>query len=362
MYIEAPLYPGPSSTHKAALEALSKDYMPGRYSEDFANAYIYACSAIKKLCNTNNETVLQTGEAIQGLWTALKSTLTKEDKVLSIGTGVFGDGFADMAEAIGCEARLISYPYNTTLHNEQLAEIEKAIDEFKPTMITLVHCETPSGSLNPLEGLGALKKKKNIPLFVVDAVASIGGAPINVDDCNIDILIGGSQKCFSCPSDITTLTISETAWEYIEKVNYIGYDALKPFRGAINNPANLPYTPHASGIFALAAVLKAYEEEGFENIFKRHEEVAKFCRDGIKEIGLQLFVEEGSIPSPTVTAVCVPENVDWAKKHQELVEKGVFLGGSLASLSGKVFRLGHMGTQADKEIVKKALEVLKTVF
>ncbi len=362
MYIDIPLYPGPSSVHKKALEALAKDYMPGRYSEDYKQAYNYICTSIQEMCETKNDVVLLTGEAIQGLWTALRSTLTQNDRVLAIGTGIFGDGFKDMAECFNIEARLVSYPYNTTIGDKELEEIAKAIDEFKPTMITLVHCETPSGTLNPLEGLGALKKEKNVPLFVVDAVSSMGGTPICQDKANIDILIGGSQKCFSCPSDLTILSISPKAWEYIDKVGYIGYDALKPYMGKTNNPELFPYTPHTNGIFALEAVIRAYEEEGFLNVYKRHEEVAQMYREGIKKMGLELYVEKNSIPSPTVTAVCVPEGINWHEKQKEMAKKGLFLGGSLASLDGKVFRIGHMGSQANKNFVDKALCIIEESF
>ncbi len=360
MYTCAPLYPGPTSIHPEALKALSRDYFPARYSLAYAETYEYVCTSIQKICNTKNDVILLTGEAILGLWASLKSTLTTEDRVLAIGTGVFGDGFADMARAIGCEAKLISYPYNSTINNSNLAEIEEAIDSFKPTMITVVHCETPSGTLNPLDKLGELKKKKNVPLLVVDAVSSIGGTPIFADDWNIDILIGGSQKCFSCPADMTILSISSTAWEYIDKVSYVGYEALKPFMGIGYDPQKYPYTPHSSGVYALNSSLHSLELEGYENAFKRHLEVAEMCREGIKEMGLELYVEKGSIPSPTVTAVCVPNHWDWQAKQNQLLEKCTFLGGSLASLSGKVFRLGHMGIQADKIIMKRALEVLKS--
>ncbi len=362
MYIELPLYPGPSSVHKKALEALAKDYMPGRYSSEYVDAYQYICKSIKEMCHTENDVVILTGEAIQGLWTALRSTLTKKDKVLAVGTGVFGDGFADMAKCFDIEARLVSFPYNTTIGENELLEIEKAIDEFQPTMITLVHCETPSGTLNPLEGLGALKKKKNVPLFVVDAVSSMGGVPIYADDAYVDILIGGSQKCFSCPSDLTIMAISQTAWNFIDKVNYIGYDALKPYMAIVSEPTKFPYTPHTNGIFALAAVIKAFEDEGFEAVFKRQEEVANMYREGIKRIGLELYVEKNSIPSPTVTAVCVPQNAVWKEKQEAMAQKGLFLGGSLAALENKVFRIGHMGSQANKEYVNKALEIIEEVF
>lgn len=362
MYTCAPMYPGPVSIHPEALKAMSRDYYPARYNPQYAKAYEYVCTSIQEMCNTKNDVVLATGEGMLGLWAALKSTLKAGDKVLTIGTGIFGDGFADMAKALKCEVYKLSYPYDSTINQDNIDEIEKIIDTFKPTMITLVHCETPSGTLNPLEAVGALKKKKNVPLFVVDAVASMGGVPIYADDCNIDILLGGSQKCFSCPADMSILAISPKAWEYIEQVAYIGYEALKPFMGIGCDPTKYPYTPHSSGVFALEASMQALAFEGYEKVYKRHEDISLMCREGIKEAGLTLFPRENAISSPTVTAVYLPQNIVWKEKQEELRDRGVFLGGSLGSLENKIFRVGHMGTQANPVLMKRTLDVIKDSF
>ncbi len=359
MYTCAPMYPGPSSIHTEALRALAKDYYPARYSKEYQETYNYTCKAIQRLCNTNNDVLLATGEAMLGLWTALKSCLIEGDKVLTIGTGVFGDGFADMASALGCEVCKLSFGYDTTIIDENLVEIEKAIDGFNPKMITVIHCETPSGTLNPLDKLGALKKKKNVPLLVVDAVASMGGAEILCDDWNVDILIGGSQKCFSCPADLTILAVSKNAWNYIDKVNYVGYDALKPFMGIGADVSKYPYTPNAQSVYALAAVLKTLESEGFLNVYKRHIEVSNTCIQGIKALGLKLYPVEGAISSPTCTAIYVPDGHNWKEMHAKVLQYGVFLGGSYGNLEGKVFRIGHMGTQANLVLIEKTLTVLK---
>ncbi len=364
MYICAPMYPGPVSIHREALKALSRDYYPARYDKNFSLAYEYVCSSVQELAGTKNDVVLATGEGMLALWAALKSCLQKDDRVLAIGTGIFGDGFADMADAIGAKSRLLSFGYDETINTSHLKEIEKAIDEFKPTMITLVHCETPSGTLNPLEEIGQLKKKKNVPLFVVDAVASLGGVPINADDCNIDILLGGSQKCFSCPPDMSILTISPTAWEYIDKVNYIGYEALKPFMNIGYDATKYPYTPNSSGVFALEASIKAMQIEGFDNVFKRHVEVSKYCQEEITKMGLKLFPKKEAISSPTVTAVYIPEHLlmSFDQMQNTAKENGVFLGGSFGQLHNKIFRIGHMGTQADLTLLKKTLNVIEENF
>ncbi len=119
-----------------------------------------------------------------------------------------------------------------------------------------------------------------------------------------------------------------------------------------------PYTPNSHGVYALGASLKAIENEGIENVYKRHEEVALLCREGIEKIGLKLFPVKEAISSPTCTAIYIPEGKDWAEMHEALKYDGVFLAGSVGSLDGKVFRLGHMGTQANVILMQRALETL----
>ena len=109
-------------------------------------------------------------------------------------------------------------------------------------MITVVHCETPSGTLNPLAELGQVKKELGVPLLYVDAVSSIGGAPVLTDEWNIDLCLGGSQKCLSSLADMAFLAVSDAAWEIIDQVGYVGYCALKPFRTA-QTEHYFPYTP-----------------------------------------------------------------------------------------------------------------------
>jgi aspartate aminotransferase-like enzyme len=133
-----------------------------------------------------------------------------------------------------------------------MSEIEEAIVKFKPKMITVVHCETPSGTLNPIDELGKLKQYHKVPLLYVDAVASAGGTPVLGDDWHIDLCLGGSQKCLSSLPDMAFLSVSNTAWEIINQVNYAGYDALKPFQEAQANHYFL-YTPNWHGVASLNA-------------------------------------------------------------------------------------------------------------
>jgi aspartate aminotransferase-like enzyme len=289
------------------------------------------------------------------LWGALKSCLKAGDKVLALATGVFGYGFGEMAAAIGAEVRTIGFEYDETL--SRWDEIEQAIRAFRPKMITAIHCETPSGTLNPMAELGELKRRLGVPLLVVDVVASLGGAPVKVDEWGIDLALGGSQKALCAPPSLSFVTVSPAAWQVIEQVNYPGYDALLPFRDA-QKDFYFPYTPYWHGVAALHAGAELLLGEGLEQAYDRHARVAAQCRDGITMLGLELFPRPGAVNSPTVTAVKAPERIGWAELDRRFRGLGLVVGGSYGPLTGKVFRLGHMGSQADPDLMAQALEVI----
>jgi len=147
----------------------------------------------------------------------------------------------------------------------------------------------------------------------------------------------------------------------IEQVDYAGYDALKPYRNA-HEDFYFPYTPYWHG---MAAVYKATEillAEGLENSFHRHVAVAKACRTGLAALGLSLYPDKGAIPSPTVTAVVVPEKFTWEQLDRRFRQRGLVVGGNYGQLSGKVFRIGHMGSQADPGLIQQALDVIAEIL
>ena len=354
-----PFYPGPVSVPQDIREVLSKDYGPPRTSPEFLAQHNACTQNLKHIIGTQNDVIISTGEAMAGLWGALKSTLLPNNSVLTIGTGVFGDGFADMARLLGCSVTQLSFPYDTTLTADHLIQIETAISETKPVAIIMVHCETPSGTLNPLAEVGALKKKYIVPLFMVDCVSSMGGAPIHADQCHIDICMGGSQKCFACPADLSILSVSDFAWQRIHTVNYVGYDSLLPFKEVKKNASHFPYTPLWPSIAALHKATSNLSEEGLDTVFGRHQQVSAACIAGLQNLGIRLFPLPNAISSPTVTAAYIPEGFTSEKWRSHLYSAGLVVGGSLGPMKETVFRMGHMGPQADMPRLEKALAVIR---
>jgi aspartate aminotransferase-like enzyme len=354
-----PMVPGPVSVPIEVLQAYQVNYGSSDIEPEFLELYNKAEANLQKIYATKNSVVIQTGEGMMALWGALKSCLNPEDRVLCISTGLFGSGIGDMALTIGAKVRRVDFEFNQTINDWK--RVEEAIVEFKPKMITSVHCETPSGTLNPIAELGQLKAKHNIPLLYVDAVSSAGGTPVLTDEWHIDLALGGAQKCISAPAGTSFLTVSPQAWEIIERVDYAGYDALKPFITA-QRDFYFPYTPYWHGIAALNSALERLLEEGLQSVYERHEAVATYCRQRLETLGLVLYPVPGAVNSPTITAVNVPKKTTWEELDEKFRQRGLVVGGNFGSLAGKVFRIGHMGTQANMQLVTRALDVIEEVM
>ena len=178
------------------------------------------------------------------IWGAMKSVVQPGDKVVSVINGVYGAGFADIAALLGADVHRLEYEWNVAIPTE---DVVNQIKEHKPSLVTMVHCETPSGILNPIDQIGESLGSNG--LFLVDFVSSIGGSTIQADDNQIDIGIFAPHKVLSAPPSLAFTSLSEKAIERVRQVEYKGYDALAQFLDA---PANkqMPYTANWHGINA----------------------------------------------------------------------------------------------------------------
>jgi aspartate aminotransferase-like enzyme len=352
------LLPGPVSVPERILRAMAADLDAGHTEDEHLELYRAVTDKLALLLNTRSELALMSGEGMLALWAALKSCLQVGDTLLCLDTGYFGEGFAQMGKALGCRVESMGFAYDGTINQAgNMDRIESAIKRCKPKMIVAVHCETPSGTINPLSGLGEMKKRLQVPLLCADMVSSVGGMEIKADEWQVDLALGGSQKCLSAPPSMCFASVSERAWEEIERVRYPGYDSLLSFRHA-RGKGIFPYTPYRQGTAALNAGLDLLLEEGLPQVFARHERVAGEARRGLERLGFKLFPQPSALPSPTVTAAYVPEKYAWPEWNAGLKEKGLFVGENFGPLEGRVFRLGHMGAQAQSLLVEKALGVL----
>ncbi|MCL5260692.1 MAG: aminotransferase class V-fold PLP-dependent enzyme [Gammaproteobacteria bacterium] len=350
------LVPGPIQIPKQIQKIYQQNLGSADTEPEFIQLYRDTEKSWQKILGTKNNLVIMTGEAMLGLWSGLKSCLKPGDKVLAIANGMFSDDIGIMASLLGAKVKFLKFPYHAAV--EDFAIIEKTIKEFKPKMLTAVHCETPSGILNPIAAIGALKHKYRVPLFYVDAVSSIGGSEVRVDDWHIDICLGGGQKAPSIYPDMTFITVSNAAWDIIKKVKYVGYDALLPFYRAPEKKA-FPYTPHWHGVLALNQAALMLLDEGLQKVYLRHERCAEFCRNSLLNLGFELFPEKIIDAASTVSAFKVPKRISWEKFDSILRRHGLIVGGSYEKLAGKVFRIGHMGQQANIKLIAAGVSIIK---
>lgn len=334
-------------------ERVRAEYLSDVASSDvdvpsFFAEYSAVQAQLQRLVGTNTATaVLMMGEGMLALWGALKSAVRAGDRVFCVGNGLYGFGIADMARSVGCEVQVAAFDWNQVIGDAELLRIGDAVRAFRPHLITAVHCETPSGVLNRRIGdIGRIAREVDA-LFYVDFVSSAGGAAVDLDASCIDLGLLGTQKVISAPPSISIVFVNERAWQRIEAVNYVGYDALWPWREPARAPVLAPYTFDWNALKALRLALHILlDDEGLARAIERHESVARLCRHSLSTLGLRLFMSDESAASPTVTTFYVPDGVTWAQFDAAVRAHGVALGGSYGQLENKVARVGHMGSQA----------------
>lgn len=355
------LVPGPSRMTPAVLAAYGAPRGSPDIEDAFWDDYLALEKTLQGFLGTQNALAMQSGEAMLALWGAMKSVIQPGDSVVCAANGLFGEGFASMAEKLQADVHVVKGDWREPMDVDALIA---AIKDKNPKLVTMVHCETPSGLLNPLEGVGqAVHEHTTDGLFLVDFVSSAIGAPLNIDALQIDLGLLGPHKALSGPPSIAITSVSDRAWRRINEVQYIGYDALQPFfQVEQQTPRLFPYTHNWHAVGATIAACDAVVAcGGIEANIARHEEVAQFCRAQAAELGLKLYCNEKAA-SPTVTALEVPSYTTWPELKEQLRAHKLFLGGSYGPLNGKVFRVGHMGSQADKPLVAEAMKVLGQVL
>lgn len=350
--------PGPTYIKENVRNAMAKAITNPDLDLEFYDFYKDICEKTQKLLNTNNTILVLSGEGILGLEAACASLIEEGDKILCIENGIFGAGFGDFCKMYGGQVDYFHGDRRSGLDINKLKDFLNNNHDYK--IATLVHCETPSGITNPIKDICRLLNEYNI-ITVVDAVSSIGGEELHVDDWNIDITLGGSQKCLSAPPGLTLLSISKKAMIAIK-------NRKTPIRGFYTNLSLwntwyedkwFPYTQPISDLYALDVALDNILQDA--NVLDRHKKVAEACRKSLQNSGLELFSKD--CHSNTVTTVLVPESVNYKDIFNKMVnEHNILIAGGFDFLQNKIFRIGHMGENCYEEKLYITLKSLNTVL
>lgn len=346
--------PGPTQVKENVRMARSLECTNPDLDESFVDFYKETCEHISDLLGTKNETFILDGEGILGLEAACASLTEPGDKVLVLDNGIYGKGFADFVSMYGGEPELYTVDYKNEINAEQLDAYLSKKHNYK--YATVVHCDTPSGMLNDISKICPILKKYGI-MTIVDSVSAMFGEEVKVDEFQIDILCGGSQKAVSAPPGLTFVVVSEDAKKVMrERKTPIAsfYANLKIFEGYYEAKW-FPYTMPISDIYGLRVAFDNIEKDN--EMIHRHRTIGEACRKTIAECGLKLHLDSGF--SNTVTVFDVPvgtsanEILDIMKNKHEIM-----LAGSFGELSNRVIRIGHMGTNANVQDMKETMGAL----
>jgi pyridoxamine--pyruvate transaminase len=315
------------------------------YDPSFLETFKRTTEKAAKVFGTKEDVILMQGEAVVGLEAAGRACVRPGMKVINLVSGVFGKGMSDWLKMWGAEVVDISVPYDDAVTPEA---VERALDEHPDAeLVSLVHSETPSGTLNPVADIGPIIRAHGA-VSIVDCVSSLAGMPFHPDEWELDICVAGAQKCLSGPPGITLMTVSQQAWALIDKnptAPRWSFVALLDWREMYLKEGRFPFTPSVSDVFGLEACLDWVLEQGIDNVIAQHSIAAEACRTGVKVMGLKLWPRSEAIMSTCTTAIAVPEGLTDIQLRSHVRERyGVQI--SSGQNAGNLVRIGHMGVTA----------------
>ncbi|KGK98539.1 aminotransferase [Methanococcoides methylutens] len=339
------MMPGPVPVAPKVLRAMSKPMINHR-GKEFSAMFDDCTAMLKEIFQTQNDLMIVSGSGTASMEAAIGCTIDKDDKVVAIENGKFGERFKDIAARYGQVVPLEfewGQSVDLDLVEEKLAEGAKAV--------TMVHNETSAGIRNPAPEVGKLAKKYDA-LFIMDGVTSIGGDDVKVDEWGVDIAVVGSQKCVAAPPGLSMLSVSERAFDAMTKENLPYYLDLKAYKKSADK-SQTPYTPAVPLFFGLQEALKIVMDEGMEARAKRQATGAAAIRAAMDAMGIEMFpqLNEVSGYSNTVSAMKAPEGVSGNDIKSGMMDKGIIIAGGQNRLSGQIFRIGSMGNVAPKDIM-----------
>jgi len=351
---------GPSNAAESVLRAGALPLL-GHLHTEFIKIMDDVKEGLQYAFQTKNPLTLAiSGTGHAGIEAALCNLIERGDVVLVGINGIWGERASDMARRQGADVRTFSKPPG---QNFSLNDIEAALLEHKPAILFLVQGESSTGVVQPLDGVGALCTKLNC-LLVVDTVASLGGEPFFMDKWAVDVVYSGSQKVLGAPSGTAPISFGPRAQEKIASRKtpitsfYFDMNWLANYWGCDGQPRKYHHTAPISSIYALREALALLAAEGLDKCWQRH----RHCRDrlvtGLAALNLEPLASDTGARLTCITAVQVPEGLDWKAVCTYAMQNGVEIAGGLGPTFGQIWRIGLMGQNATEERVDKVLQIL----
>jgi alanine-glyoxylate transaminase/serine-glyoxylate transaminase/serine-pyruvate transaminase len=355
------LGPGPSPVSPRVLEALSLPVV-GHLDPKFLEIMDQSMAMLREVFQTQNRLALpMSGTGSAGMETCFVNLLEPADSVLIGVNGVFGTRMVDVAQRCGAQVDKVEAEWGTALEAEKF---KTALAQKKYKVVALVHAETSTGVLQPLDDIARWVRESGA-LFLVDAVTSLGGAPVRVDELGIDACYSGTQKCLGCPPGLSPVTFNERAIDAVRKRKtkvqswYLDLSMIEKYW---SSERLYHHTAPISMNYALHEALRMVLEEGLESAWQRHRRVHETFLREMRKLELEPAVAEG-VRAPMINAIKIPDGVDDAKVRQRLYDDfNIEIGAGLGPLKGKIWRVGLMGHGARVENVELLAKALKQLI
>lgn len=350
---------GPVDVTNETLRAMQRPVLY-HYDPAFIEVFERTSDLLRQVYGTQHDVVIMQAEAILGLEAAAASLFEPGNKVLNLVSGVFGKWFEQFIRRYGAEPVELSVPYNAAIDPEDVRRLLRAVPDI--SYLSVVHSETPSGTVNPVADICRIAKEYGV-VTIVDTVSGLGSEMLSPEEWGIDVAVAGPQKCLGGPPGLSLLAISDDAWSAMERraIPLRGsFLSILDWKTAWLEQRRFPYTPSVSEIYALESVLEQALREGMHSVVDRHQASARAARAAVEALGLDLWPERPEIATACCTAVHVPGTVSDEQIRETMRWRyGVMIAGGYGDLAGKLFRLGHMGPAAHPTLVTAQVGMLE---
>lgn len=356
------LGPGPSDAHQRVLRAMATPLL-GHLDPAFLGIMAEVQEMLREVFRTSNRLTLPiSATGMAGMETCLVNLLEPGDDAVVCNAGFFSNRMVDVAQRCGARVTEIKRPWGGVF---ELAEIAEAVRRVKPRVLALVHAETSTGVLQPLDGLGDLCRETGT-LLVADTVTSLGCVPLDLDAWGVDAAFSCSQKGLACPPGLSPLSFSQRALDRLHgrktKVQswYFDLSLITQYWG---QDRSYHHTGPISSVYAIHEGLRIVLEEGLEARFARHRRNYKALRAGLEALGMR-YVAPREHQLPQLHAVHLPPGIteELPVRKRLLDNFGIEIGGGLGELKGKIWRIGLMGCNSRAEIVYSLLGAMESVL
>jgi alanine-glyoxylate transaminase/serine-glyoxylate transaminase/serine-pyruvate transaminase len=355
--------PGPSDAPPSVLNAMNQPLI-GHLDPSFVQMMEEIKDMLRQVFLTENDMTFPiSGTGSAGMEFCFVNLIEPGDEVIIGVNGVFGGRMADVATRCGASVTKVEAEWGRIIEPAKVAEALECVKN--PKLVAIVHAETSTGALTPVEEISRLTHEAEA-LLLLDTVTSLAGCPLHIDEWEVDAVYSGTQKCLSCPPGLSPVSLSKKAMEAVKARQngvqswYLDVNLLANYWGT--GARVYHHTAPISMNYALHESLRLVLEEGLENRWGRHQANHERLKAGLDEMGLELTAQEGH-RLWQLNAVGVPEGADEAGVRTALLnDHGIEIGAGLGPLQGKVWRVGLMGHSSSEENVDRFLEALKSLL